>query len=220
VRLIESLHGSYVHDRRSRILSRRIADVIPKNFSILDVGCGDGFLAQLISQARPDVSVTGIDVLVRERTYIPVHEYDGETIPYDDASFDGVMFVDVLHHTADPMVLLREAIRVSRTSIVVKDHTSDGLFADVTLRVMDKIGNARHGVSLPYNYWPRRKWFDAFATLGLQIAEWTTRLEIYPWPASWVFDRSLHFVARLDLANSVTGRLANLPADGGKVLQR
>lgn len=216
--LIESIHGRYVHDRRSRILSRCLADVIPRNFSILDVGCGDGFLAQLISEARPDVSLTGVDVLVRQRTQIPVREFDGETIPYDDASFDGVMFVDVLHHTADPMVLLREALRVSRKSIVVKDHTSDGLFADLTLRVMDKIGNRRHGVSLPYNYWPKRKWFEAFATLGLQLAAWTTRLKIYPWPASWIFDRSLHFVARLDIADSASGRLANVPADGRKVL--
>lgn len=216
--LIESIHGRYVHDRRSRILSRCLADAIPRNFSILDVGCGDGFLAQLISEARPDVSLMGIDVQVRERTYIPVHQYDGDTIPYDDASFDGVMFVDVLHHTTDPMVLLREALRVSRKSIVVKDHTSDGLFADLTLRVMDKIGNRRHGVSLPYNYWPKRKWFEAFATLGLLPADWTTHLGIYPWPASWIFDRSLHFVARLDLANSTTGRLANVPADSRKVL--
>ena len=216
--LVETIHGCYVHDRRSRILSRCLAAVIPSNFSILDVGCGDGFLAQLISQARPDLSLTGIDALARERTHIPVNEYDGEIIPYDDASFDGVMFVDVLHHTSDPMVLLREALRVTRKSIVVKDHTSDGLFADLTLRVMDRIGNARHGVSLPYNYWPKRKWFEAFATLGLHIAEWTTHLGIYPWPASWVFDRSLHFVARLDIVNSATGRWANVPADNHKTL--
>jgi len=218
VSLIESIHGRYVHDRRSRILSRCLADVIPRNFSILDVGCGDGFLAQLISEARPDLSLAGIDVRERQRTHISVQRFDGATIPYDNASFDGVMFVDVLHHTEDPMVLLREAVRVSRKAIVVKDHTNDGFFADLTLRVMDKIGNRRHGVSLPYNYWSKRKWFETFATLGLQPAHWATQLKIYPWPATWVFDRSLHFVARLDLVNSTTGHLQNGPADGEKVL--
>ncbi len=182
--VIDTIHGCYVHDRRSRILSRCLADMIPENFSVLDVGCGDGVLAQLISQARPDISLMGIEVLVRDRTHIPVNEYEGKTIPYDNASFDGVMFVDVLHHSTDPMSLLREGLRVTRKSIVIKDHLRDGLFADLTLRVMDRIGNARHGVSLPYNYWPKRRWLEAFETLGLQIGGWTTKLGIYPWPAS------------------------------------
>jgi SAM-dependent methyltransferase len=31
--------------------------------------------------------------------------------PFSEDSFDMVMFVDVLHHTSDPRVLLREAVR-------------------------------------------------------------------------------------------------------------
>jgi SAM-dependent methyltransferase len=124
----------------------------------------------------------------------------GRTIPYENRSFDGVMFVDVLHHTADAMILLREASRIARKMIVIKDHTLDGLLAAQTLRLMDKVGNARYGVSLPYNYWPKQRWLDAFDTLGLQIGVWTTNLGIYPWPPSWVFDRSLHFFARLYLS--------------------
>jgi SAM-dependent methyltransferase len=198
--VVETIHGRYIHDRRSRILSRRLADIIPENFSVLDVGCGDGFLTQLISQVRPDISLMGSDVLVRDRTHIPVNEYDGRTIPYDDASFDGVMFLDVLHHSTDPLSMLREGLRVARKSIVIKDHLCEGLFADLTLRVMDRVGNARHGVSPPYNYWPKQRWIEAFDALGLRIEGWTTQLGIYPWPASWVFDRSLHFIARLGVA--------------------
>ena len=33
--------------------------------TVLDVGCGDGSLAKLIRDRRPDVQVRGIDVLVR-----------------------------------------------------------------------------------------------------------------------------------------------------------
>ena len=46
------------------------------------------------------------------------------------------MFVDVLLHTLDPMILLREAIRVARQTVVIKDHTLDGLLAGPTLRAM------------------------------------------------------------------------------------
>jgi len=106
--------------------------------------------------------------------------------------------VDVLHHTKDPMILLREAARVARKTVVIKDHILDGFFAGPTLRVMDRVGNARYGVSLPYNYWSKPKWLQAFDALRMEVGSWTTQLKLYPWPASWLLDRSLHFVARLD----------------------
>jgi SAM-dependent methyltransferase len=195
----EYIHSRYVHNRRTLVLSEHLAKLIPEGLRILDVGCGDGLLAHLITQKRPDLALTGIDVRVRERSHIPVAPFDGQAIPYSDASFDGVMFVDVLHHTQDPVILLREAARVAGKVIVIKDHTLNGLFAGPTLRLMDKIGNARHGVALPYNYWPRQKWLNTFEMLGWKVGVWTSRLEIYPWPASLVFDRTLHFAARLDL---------------------
>jgi len=195
----ELIHGDYVHNRRTRILCNHLARIIPDNFHVLDVGCGDGLLSRLVSQSRPDIVLEGIDVLVREHSYIPIVKFDGQVIPYDDSSFDGVMFVDVLHHTPDPMNLLREGLRVARRAIVIKDHTLNGVFAGLTLRWMDEIGNARHGVSLPYNYWPRQRWIDAFETLGLCVGIWKTKLRLYPYPANWIFDRSLHFIARLDI---------------------
>ena len=165
---------------------------------VLDVGCGDGALDKLIMARRPDVTIRGIDVLLRDQTHIPVEKFDGSVIPHGDASFDIVMFVDVLHHMHDPLVLLREAVRVARQGIVLKDHTADGLFAFRTLRYMDKVGNARHGVVLPFNYWTRRQWDDAFAALGLKVVVWKKNLGLYPWPASWLFGRSLHFVALVE----------------------
>ena len=65
--------------------------------------------------------ITGIDVLLRDHTHIPVVEFDGTTIPFPDRSFDTLVFVDVLHHTNDPVLLLREAARVARNTIVIKD---------------------------------------------------------------------------------------------------
>ena len=195
----ERIHAWYIHERRSRVLTHQLSKIIPKHFSLLDVGCGDGLLTQRIARDRPDISLTGIDVLVREQPHIPVHNFDGQMIPYEDRSFDGVMFIDVLHHTTDPMILLREALRVARHALVIKDHTRDGLLAGPTLRLMDRVGNARHGVPLPHNYWPKRDWLEAFDSLGLRIGVWTTNLRLYPWPASLAFDRSLHFVARLEI---------------------
>jgi len=92
---------------------------------------------------------------------------------------------------------LREAKRVARRAIVLKDHTADGALADLILRFMDWVGNAHHNVILPYNYWSEQRWRTAFAELGLGIEQWQSTLGLYPWPASLVFERGLHFVTRL-----------------------
>lgn len=198
--LFERVHDRYMRIRRMRILSECLAAHIPKDALVLDVGCGDGQISFLISRKRPDLHFKGVDVLVREQTYIPVDEFAGQVIPHDDASFDVVMFADVLHHTEDPMILLREAVRVVRSAILVKDHTCDGIFAEVTLRLMDWVGNARYGVPLPYNYWSQKNWLDAFNRLNLRTEVWKKDLRLYPRPASWIFGRSLHFVAKLQLS--------------------
>jgi SAM-dependent methyltransferase len=186
-----------VHGRRVRKLCEHISDLLPQGAAVLDVGCGDGILASLIGQERPDVTVTGLDVLLRPAARIPVIEFDGKTLPFADNSFDIVMFVDVLHHTEDPSVLLREAKRVSRAFLVIKDHTNDGFLSDLTLRFMDWFGNKPHGVALPYNYWAERTWRRVLSEMDIEIMEWRADLRMYPFPADMLFGRGLHMLTKL-----------------------
>jgi SAM-dependent methyltransferase len=167
------------------------------NSKVLDVGCGDGRLARLIAEKRPDISIRGIDVRQRNDAVMPVDTFDGKSIPYGGGSVDVVMFVDVLHHASQPMTLLREAVRVSRQAIVIKDHIAEGSLDHLTLQVMDWVGNARHGVALPYNYWSFEKWHRAFDKLGLSINSWESNLKLYPLPVDLILGRSLHFIALL-----------------------
>jgi SAM-dependent methyltransferase len=147
---------------------------------------------------RPDLSIQGIDVLVRDKINFPVKPFDGRQIPFQDSSFEFVVLIDVLHHLVDPSGLLREAIRVSSRAVLIKDHVLKGILAAPILRFMDRIGNLRYAVSLPYTYWPQQRWLRTFETLGVKLAWWNQSLGLYPWPANLVFERSLHFMARLD----------------------
>ncbi len=197
--LFETAHQSFISGRRAVVLAERLAELVPRNSSVLDVGCGDGEIAWLLSHRRRDLRISGVDVLVRDDKRVPVEAFDGCTLPYADDSFDVVSFIDVLHHCQEPLELLREARRVARRAILIKDHALQGVAAEPTLRFMDGVGNRRYGVSLPFNYWTPDEWTEAFAALELTVEQRLQRLRLYPWPLTLAFDRRLHFVARLRL---------------------
>lgn len=191
------LHDSLIFGRRVRVLSDWFAKLAPRDSQILDVGCGDGLISSLIAAKRPDVTIVGLDVLPRERSHIPVSIFDGERLPCPDKSYDVVMFSDVLHHTRNPLTSLREAARVARQCVLIKDHNRKGFAAGPRLRFMDWVGNARYGVSLPYNYWTEAQWRDGWRDAGLTLETIITDVGLYPPPMNWIFGAQLHFVAVL-----------------------
>lgn len=194
--MLRHLHEKLVFGRRVRRLAAAIAERLPRDARVLDVGAGSGDLAQRVMALRPDVRIEGVDVLVRPETAIPVHRYDGVTLPFADNAFDAAVIVDVLHHTDDPGAVMAEAARVAH-SLVIKDHFRDGFAAGATLRLMDWVGNAAHGVRLPYNYLSRREWTRLWGGQGLVTDRLADRLGLYPRPFGWLFDRRLHFVTVL-----------------------
>lgn len=196
--LIGTLHQHGVYGRRIRVLAEHLAPLFDPSVSVADVGCGDGALGAAIGKLRPDLSWTGYDVLVRPETAFPVKAFDGKRLPLEDESVDVVMMVDVVHHAEDPAALLREAHRVARHGLVLKDHLCENAWDHLTLRFMDHVGNARHGVALPYHYWSHSTWREAFTSLGLETGSWQIRLPLYPFPVHFLFGRSLHFMARLN----------------------
>jgi SAM-dependent methyltransferase len=187
------------------VLAGHFAELIPQGHAVLDVGCGDGLIDRLILDRRADLQIRGVDPLVRPSAHIPVTPFDGRRLPFPDRSWDTVLFCDVLHHADDPIGLLQEGVRVAKRGIVIKDHTVTGLLARPTLRLMDVVGNAPHGVALTYNYLTATEWQQAYQATGLVPREVRTSLGLYPWWAEPVFGRSLHFLARLDISRGTPG---------------
>jgi SAM-dependent methyltransferase len=196
-----SLHRRFVHARRVEVLAAMLAELIPPGAEVLDVGCGDGRIGRLVQHTQPGITVRGLEVTARPQCWIPCDVFDGRHIPKDDASVDCCMFVDALHHTDDIATLLREAARVSRRYILVKDHLCESRLDFATLWLMDWVGNHPHGVAVPRNYQSRRQWAMMFAPCGLRVDTWRGQIPLYPFPFSLLFGRELHFIARLEHIN-------------------
>ena len=82
--LLDSIHGRHIFQRRVRVLSRHLAEVLPTNATVLDVGCGDGLIAKRVLALRPDLQLRGLDVFIRPQTHVPVDWFDGHTLPMAD----------------------------------------------------------------------------------------------------------------------------------------
>jgi len=87
--------------------------------AVLDLGCAGGFMAEAIDDLG--ATVTGIDPAAEAINAACAHAQDrqitydvgvGEALPYDDASFDIVVCVDVLEHVKDLGKVLAEVFRV------------------------------------------------------------------------------------------------------------
>src|SRR5262249_6736720 len=98
---------------RAYDMALEIARVIPRGSEVLDLGCGNGFIAHHLS-AMLGASVSGIDVMPRTEASIDYRRYDGAHIPLADNSVDAVLLCYVLHHAQNVSALLIEIRRVLR----------------------------------------------------------------------------------------------------------
>jgi methionine biosynthesis protein MetW len=88
---------------------------------ILDVGCWDGHLLDLIQSAGLYQELHGVDIpseaieKVKSKGYFGrVVDLNGEPLPFPDSYFDSVTLLAVLEHVFDPYILVREIYRVLR----------------------------------------------------------------------------------------------------------
>ncbi len=197
LKVLGKVHGRLVHGRRIAVLGERIAALLRPGWRLLDVGCGDGKLDAILRSRASGLDVSGVEVQPRADCKIPCTAYDGTHLPFPENFFDACLFVDVLHHTTDPLTVIQDACRVSREFVIIKDHVSENAFDHATLRFMDWVGNRPHGVVLPYNYLSSAGWNDLFNKAGLAQVSVESELPIYPAPFSMLFGRKLHFISLL-----------------------
>jgi SAM-dependent methyltransferase len=117
--LFTGIKRRWLRERRRRKVGRaydmalEIARVIPRGAKVLDVGCGNGFIAHHLS-ALLGSKVTGIDLNATTDAPINYRRYDGTHFPAPDDSCDAVLCCYVLHHAQDAGAMLREMRRVLR----------------------------------------------------------------------------------------------------------
>ena len=152
---------------RAYDMALEIARAVPYGSRVLDVGCGNGYIAHHLS-ALLGTTVTGIDVTNTTEAQIPYWRFDGQAFPVGDKEFDAALFCYVLHHAQGLKPLLAEARRaLSEGGLLV-------VYEDIPERGWDRIVCAIHNRKWrkrtgPCTFLSELEWRDMFASEGFEL---------------------------------------------------
>jgi ubiquinone/menaquinone biosynthesis C-methylase UbiE len=202
VSILKALHKRLLRDTLGRTqrenLARLISSLLPdREAAVLDIGCGNGLFSRDLMTMKPNLHIIGVETVTREDSYIRQSAYDGNILPFADKSFDYAMLINVLHHTDDPARVLREASRVAREGVIVKDHYANTRFDFYNLVAMEMVGNTFSGISQPYHFLSEKEWGGLFGQLHMKSEKLLTRFVSYNRFFDIFLGRNLHFIARL-----------------------
>jgi SAM-dependent methyltransferase len=81
---------------------------------VLDIGCSRMKYKELILSGKHATRYIGLDLYPGQFDYVcnPDVYWDGKTMPFQDASLDSAILLEVLEHCDDPRIVVKEAFRV------------------------------------------------------------------------------------------------------------
>lgn len=111
----------YIENKRVNVLLRE-ADIHPQD-RVLEVGCGAGHILERI----PRGSLTGVDIspvqIERSKKRLGTRAElliaKGESLPFEDESFDRIICTEVFEHVLEPELILREMKRVLKMNGII-----------------------------------------------------------------------------------------------------
>jgi len=120
----------------------------PSTHLVLDLGCGPGALSFFLNSVNPDLHIVGVDiskhsiehahnrVTKEDKRSIDFCIADAKTLPFPSETFDGVISINLLHHSPDLQVL-GEVQRVMKSGgrLLLIDLTPHNPFINFFRRV-------------------------------------------------------------------------------------
>ena len=101
-----------------------IAEMVEPHSRVLDVGCGDGALLQLLTETRNvdgrgvEISRDGVNASVARGLSVIQGDADSDLADYPDQAFDYAILSLTIQATRHPKIVLENLLRIGRHAIV------------------------------------------------------------------------------------------------------
>lgn len=140
--------NSNFHQRRFNSTVSLIKDFTKgENVKILDLGCGEGHLTDVIKKENQNYDVYGLDYAISAIDYavekfkgIDFVVADGYEPPYQDNYFDVVICNNIWEHVPDPLRLLSVISRITKDGGLLIISTPSRYRFGNTLRILTGVG--------------------------------------------------------------------------------
>jgi ubiquinone/menaquinone biosynthesis C-methylase UbiE len=166
-----SLGKKWIHNKLKSVLPH-----LDKNEKNLDIGCGNGMITHTLRQQ--DFPCTPLDVAdLAIMPDVNVIVYDGLSMPFEEKVFDTALLLTVLHHTPDPVPVLKETARVAKKIIIIEDIYSNKIQQYMTY-AMDTLVNLGHS-SMTYQNKSDSEWKATFDELGMELVEESSKSVLF-----------------------------------------
>lgn len=154
--------------KRADEMFQRIRPFLKDSKTVIDVGCGNCFIANNIQKAGKKITAVDIRDQSLEQS-IKVKVFDGIQLPFKDKYFDTGLLLTVMHHTPFPEKIFQEVARVSKAIIVIETSYRN-IFEKIFIVLFDSFLNLQ-----PKFYWnsyrSNSEWRNFFDLLGYQIVQ-------------------------------------------------
>jgi len=174
---------------------------------ILDFGCGGGWLSDILATVGAeaygvDIAESAISVATQvfssdKRNHsgeTHFSAFDGNTLPFDDETFDAIVCFDAFHHVANPDRILAEFFRVLRSGGIVAFHEPGPnhsksaqsqlemrnygvIESDINVAEIEKIASSigflppKLAITLPHPYWTELREFSFLTGQGAGLGQ-------------------------------------------------
>ncbi|HEV8438981.1 MAG TPA: class I SAM-dependent methyltransferase [Methylomirabilota bacterium] len=144
--------------------------------SLLDLGAGEGWVAEAL-RALSSTWICAIDIGPFQLARQPYVVYDGARLPIRDSAFDTTLISLALHHCEAPTAVLDEAVRVTRSRLLVVESVYRNPRERFWLDLLDgRLNGYRHGgaMNVPRAFRRPEDWRSLFESRGLRLTalEW------------------------------------------------
>lgn len=156
-----------------------------KNCTLLDAGCGEGFMSNYIYNNTGIKNITGIDnnkeaidYAIKNNKKIKYKTGDIYNLKYSNEDFDIVIALEVLEHLSNPQQALLEIIRVAKKKVIISvpNEPYFSLGNLLSFKNIKRLGNPPDHI----NKWSKKK-FLKFIKNNIGEEYNTSCITSFPW---------------------------------------